>query len=61
MIGFTFFFSRLYREKTEEFNRVNMEPANNNWNLIDDFNWLSLEPSPNWSILPEDERVQWKE
>lgn len=29
----------------------------NNWNTIDDFNWLSNErPSPNWHILPETQR-----
>ncbi|XP_038616767.1 tubulin-specific chaperone C [Tachyglossus aculeatus] len=33
----------------------------NNWTQVDDFNWLVQgEPSPNWSVLPEDERItQW--
>ena len=31
----------------------------NNWDDIDDFNWLSSDqPSPNWSLIPEEERVQ---
>ncbi|XP_043243367.1 tubulin-specific chaperone C-like [Amphibalanus amphitrite] len=30
----------------------------NNWSDVDDFNWLSkAQPSPNWSVLPEAERV----
>jgi hypothetical protein len=28
----------------------------NNWNLVDDFNWLaSGKPSPNWHIMKADE------
>ncbi|NWU98960.1 TBCC protein, partial [Upupa epops] len=30
----------------------------NNWNLVDDFDWLATnEPSPNWSLIPEQERI----
>ena len=30
----------------------------NNWNKVDDFNWLSNErPSPNWHVLPESQRI----
>ena len=30
----------------------------NNWDKIEDFNWLSSSaPSPNWNVLPEDERT----
>ncbi|KAE8637155.1 tubulin-folding cofactor C-like [Cucumis sativus] len=28
-----------------------------NWENVDDFRWLRAVPSPNWSILPEDERI----
>ncbi|XP_042490398.1 tubulin-folding cofactor C [Macadamia integrifolia] len=28
-----------------------------NWGNVDDFRWLRAVQSPNWSILPEDERV----
>ncbi|KAM9154615.1 tubulin-specific chaperone C [Pangshura tecta] len=33
----------------------------NNWNQVDDFDWLARdEPSPNWSVIPEQERIsQW--
>lgn len=33
----------------------------NNWHNIDDFNWLVTGySSPNWSELPEEERIDWK-
>ena len=32
----------------------------NNWDKVDDFNWLALDkPSPNWTVLPEDERTDF--
>ena len=32
----------------------------NNWNEVDDFNWLvPATPSPNWTILPSEERKIW--
>ncbi|KAL1602672.1 hypothetical protein SLS60_006090 [Paraconiothyrium brasiliense] len=33
----------------------------NQWDQIDDFKWLKVEPSPHWSILPESERVLQRE
>ncbi|KAK3941331.1 tubulin binding cofactor C-domain-containing protein [Diplogelasinospora grovesii] len=35
----------------------------NQWDQVDDFKWLKAEHSPNWAILPEEERVPeevWK-
>ncbi|KAB8293204.1 hypothetical protein EYC80_007544 [Monilinia laxa] len=35
----------------------------NQWDQVDDFKWLKVEHSPNWSILPEEERLKeeiWK-
>ncbi|KAI1760126.1 TBCC-domain-containing protein [Hypoxylon sp. FL1150] len=35
----------------------------NQWDQVDDFKWLKSEPSPNWSTLPEEQRIQadiWK-
>lgn len=29
----------------------------NQWDQVDDFKWLKNEPSPNWSVLPEEKRV----
>lgn len=36
----------------------------NQWDQIDDFKWLKAEPSPHFSILPEEQRVGedvWKD
>ena len=55
-------YNRDYCDKTNEFSKAELDFAINNWNQIDDFNWLSTEkPSPNWSILPESEKIiQWE-
>lgn len=29
----------------------------NHWDQVDDFKWLKADHSPNWSILPLEERV----
>ncbi|KAH8661380.1 tubulin binding cofactor C-domain-containing protein [Tricladium varicosporioides] len=33
------------------------ESIQNHWDEVDDFKWLKAEHSPNWSILPEKERL----
>ncbi|KAL2072256.1 hypothetical protein VTL71DRAFT_11599 [Oculimacula yallundae] len=33
-------------------------PVQNQWDQVDDFKWLKAEHSPNWSILPDDERLE---
>ncbi|KAK0625259.1 tubulin binding cofactor C-domain-containing protein [Bombardia bombarda] len=36
---------------------------NNQWDQVDDFKWLKADHSPNWSVLPEGERIPeevWK-
>lgn len=49
-----------YPDIEKHFAFVDLDPDQNNWNLIDDFNWLSSAPSPNWKVLDESERVvQW--
>lgn len=30
----------------------------NQWDQVDDFKWLKSEHSPNWSVLPEEKRLQ---
>ena len=30
--------------------------AANQWDQVDDFNWLKATASPNWCVLPENER-----
>lgn len=29
----------------------------NQWDQVDDFKWLKVEASPNWTVLPEDQRI----
>lgn len=33
-------------------------PIDNQWDQVDDFKWLKEEHSPNWSVLPESERLK---
>jgi len=35
-----------------------MDSIQNQWDQVDDFKWLKTEPSPNWSTLPEEERLE---
>lgn len=49
-------YGRDYGKRQEEFVQANLDSVNN-WDQIDDFNWLSSQPSPNWSIIPEKERT----
>uniref|UniRef100_A0A8C5K4B6 Tubulin-specific chaperone C n=1 Tax=Jaculus jaculus TaxID=51337 RepID=A0A8C5K4B6_JACJA len=50
-----------YPGMDEDFQGSGLDRNKNNWNDVDDFNWLARGvPSPNWSILPEEEReIQW--
>ncbi|KAM6184748.1 tubulin-specific chaperone C [Rhynchocyon petersi] len=45
----------------EDFEGSGLNRSKNNWNDVADFNWLARGvASPNWSILPEAERIiQW--
>lgn len=39
-------------------------PTTDQWNQVQDFGWIKAEPSPNWSLLPEDDAVPatlWRE
>ncbi|KAM0324782.1 hypothetical protein ACHAQA_007746 [Verticillium albo-atrum] len=36
------------------------EVPENQWDQVDDFKWLKAEKSPNWSVLPEEERLDEK-
>lgn len=41
-----------------DFEASGLDRNSNNWNLVDDFNWLAIDkPSPNWSVIPEQERI----
>ncbi|XP_076380799.1 tubulin-binding cofactor C [Megalopta genalis] len=48
-----------YEDQMNHFNLAGLDPKMNNWNCIDDFNWLSDEKhSPNWSVLEPELRVK---
>ena len=48
-----------YPKLNEDFSNSGLNQNVNNWNKIDDFNWLSKEkPSPNWHVLPESQRKE---
>lgn len=43
----------------KSFEMANFNESNNNWKVINDFDWLSsYESSPNWCEIPEEERSQ---
>ena len=37
--------------------RAGMEPDPGTWREVDDFGWIKQQQSPNWRIIPEEERV----
>lgn len=45
-----------YEHIQDHFQRSRLDCTTNNWDKVEDFNWLSKDPSPNWSILPVAER-----
>ncbi|NWQ74299.1 TBCC protein, partial [Columbina picui] len=41
-----------------DFESSGLDRSRNNWNKVDDFDWLAADrPSPNWSLIPEQERI----
>ncbi|XP_004624196.1 tubulin-specific chaperone C [Octodon degus] len=50
-----------YEGIDQDFEGSGLDRSKNNWNDVDDFNWLARNvASPNWSILPEEEReMEW--
>ncbi|XP_054264907.1 tubulin-specific chaperone C-like isoform X1 [Macrosteles quadrilineatus] len=48
-----------YEEITKDFEVSGLNVSQNNWNLIDDFNWLASDAaSPNWRVIKEEERIK---
>ena len=39
------------------FGEAGLNPEANQWELVDDFDWLKATASPNWSVLPAEERA----
>lgn len=50
-------FSWTYSGLDKDFQISGLDPKQNNWTEVDDFNWLATStPSPNWTVIPEPER-----
>lgn len=48
-----------YENLDSDFEKSGLDTTTNNWNQVDDFNWLANDAaSPNWTILPESVRKQ---
>ncbi|XP_041032014.1 tubulin-specific chaperone C [Carcharodon carcharias] len=55
-------FNWKYEGIEKDFELAGLDRTKNNWNIIDDFNWLASDHSPNWSILAEESRItDWDE
>ncbi|XP_066521885.1 tubulin-specific chaperone C [Hoplias malabaricus] len=49
-----------YDGMDNDFKISGLDPSRNNWSQVDDFNWLAAGAhSPNWSVIPESERISW--
>ncbi|XP_041830879.1 tubulin-specific chaperone C [Melanotaenia boesemani] len=50
-------FSWSYPTLEEDFSVSGLDRNRNNWSQVDDFNWLAAgTPSPNWTLIPEEDR-----
>ncbi|KAM4770776.1 tubulin-specific chaperone C [Rhinophrynus dorsalis] len=51
-------FTWSYEGIQRDYEVAGLDRAINNWELVDDFNWLARDvKSPNWNIIPEENRV----
>ncbi|KAL8109119.1 tubulin-folding cofactor C [Apium graveolens] len=46
-----------YIEIDSDLKKSNLDEETGNWANVDDFKWLRAVQSPNWSILPESDRI----
>lgn len=50
-------FTWSYPEILEDYRLSGLDRSRNNWDQVDDFNWLARGvKSPNWGVIPEEER-----
>ena len=48
-----------YESLDEHYTVSGLDKSRNNWDDVDDFNWLASDTSsPNWSVIKEDDRVK---
>ncbi|XP_068089090.1 tubulin-specific chaperone C [Hyperolius riggenbachi] len=51
-------FTWSYPEMEQDYELAGLDKSRNNWDQVDDFNWLAKDvKSPNWSLIPEVERI----
>ncbi|XP_077482105.1 tubulin-specific chaperone C [Stigmatopora argus] len=55
-------YSWSYPNLEEDLRTAGLDPEKNNWDQVDDFNWLAAgTPSPNWAVIPEaDRKTAWE-
>lgn len=54
-------YSLSYPNLDKHFVTAGLDKSKNNWNDVDDFNWLACDVhSPNWSVMKEEEREEFK-
>jgi hypothetical protein len=49
-------FALQYPQLDAQLRECDLNSCGHTWKEVNDFNWLKAQQSPNWSILPEDER-----
>ncbi|KAJ4713663.1 Tubulin-folding cofactor C-like protein [Melia azedarach] len=47
-----------YARMEEDLEAADLNEETGNWANVDDFKWLRAVQSPNWSVLPEEERIE---
>nr|XP_054759817.1 tubulin-specific chaperone C-like [Lytechinus pictus] len=48
-----------YETLEKDYEESGLDKSKNSWNDVDDFNWLAHDKhSPNWGLIPDEERVQ---
>lgn len=48
----------MYADLDEDFRKAGLDRKRNNWNAVDDFNWLAADKqSPNWSVVDKESRI----
>ncbi|KAG8584309.1 hypothetical protein GDO81_008770 [Engystomops pustulosus] len=51
-------FTWSYPNIQQDYERAGLDQSRNNWDQVDDFNWLAMGvKSPNWDVIPEEERI----
>ncbi|XP_069811037.1 tubulin-specific chaperone C [Dendropsophus ebraccatus] len=51
-------FTWSYPNIQQDYELAGLDQSRNNWDQVDDFNWLAMgAKSPNWNIIPEEDRI----